>query len=94
MGWDQYENGDLLRAGEDAGFDLMITGDGKLRYQQNLKLRTIAIIELTVNNWPSVRPHVAEILFAVSAATPGSYQVIDCMYIYTGRKKTPNSRAE
>jgi hypothetical protein len=35
--WDpQLENGELLNSGETAGFDVMVTSDQNIRYQQNL----------------------------------------------------------
>ena len=44
--WDTLRNGDLLEAAEACGFDLLLTTDKNLRYQQNLKGRRIAIIVL------------------------------------------------
>ncbi len=45
-GWDTFKNGDLLTAAEAAGFDVLVTTDKNIRYQQNLTGRTIAIIVL------------------------------------------------
>ena len=78
MGWDRLVNGDLLKAAELAGFEMLVTGDRNLEYQQDLTQRTIAIVVLTRNNWPLVRPHVAEIVFAVDGAVSGSYVTVDC----------------
>ena len=41
-GWDQLRNGDLLAAAEDAGFDILLTTDKNMRYQQKLTGRNIA----------------------------------------------------
>jgi hypothetical protein len=41
MGWDRLSNGDLLKAAEETGFDLLLTTDHKIRYQQNLTGRKI-----------------------------------------------------
>jgi hypothetical protein len=41
-GWDRLDNGALLNAAEEAGFDLLLTTDRQIRYQQNLKARRIA----------------------------------------------------
>jgi predicted nuclease of predicted toxin-antitoxin system len=87
MGWQELENGELLTKAESAGFEVFITGDQNLSYQQNLSTRTISIIELTKNNWPSVEPHVERIAKAVSDCTPGSYQVIDCPYVFRARTR-------
>lgn len=48
-GWGGFKNGDLIRLAE-AGFDLMITADQNLRYQQNLSGRRLAILELSTND--------------------------------------------
>lgn len=78
MGWDRAVNGDLLRLAEAAGFDVFITGDQKLSYQQNLAARKIAIVELTKNNWPVVKPRAEEIAAAVDSCVAGSYVRVIC----------------
>lgn len=45
-GWEQLENGDLLQVAEAAGFQVIVTTDRNLRYQQNLSRRKIAIVAL------------------------------------------------
>lgn len=72
-GWDTLSNGDLLAEAERAGFDVFLTADKNIRYQQNLAGRRIAVVVLSTPQWPVVRLHTAEIAAAVSAATPGSY---------------------
>jgi len=72
-GWDTLSNGDLLTAAEEAGFDLLLTADKNIRYQQNLQGRHIALVVLSTPRWPVVKLHVEEIAAAVDAATPGSY---------------------
>ena len=57
-GWDQISNGELLTLAEAAGFDLLLTTDKNLRYQQNLTNRKISIVVLgnsTAIKFPSVR---------------------------------------
>ena len=49
LGWGGLKNGDLLQRAEGA-FDLFITSDQDLRYQQNLTGRRIAILELSTND--------------------------------------------
>ena len=44
QGWDRLENGDLLNAAEQAGFDMWVTTDKNLRYQQKLTGRKIAVV--------------------------------------------------
>jgi hypothetical protein len=46
-GWDTLDNGALLDAAETAGVDLLLTTDRRIRYQQNLAGRKIALVVLT-----------------------------------------------
>jgi len=73
-------NGDLLSEGERAGFDVILTADKNMRYQQNLIGRRIAIIVLSTPQWPLVRLHLDLIAAAVNAATPGSYSEVNIPY--------------
>ena len=76
-GWDTLRNGELLDAAEAAGFDLFLTTDRNLRYQQNLANRQIAIVVLGKGRWRLIRTRLAEIVAAVEAATPGSYAEVE-----------------
>ena len=76
-GWGRLENGDLLTAAEQAGFEVLLTADKNLRYQQNPSGRKIALVVLGHSPWPLVRLHIPDIVAAVDAATPGSYAEID-----------------
>jgi len=76
-GWDKLKNGDLLTAAEEAGFDLLVTTDKNIRYQQNLAGRKIAIVVLGQQQWPRLRPHIQRVIEAVNAATPGSFAEVD-----------------
>jgi len=67
----------LLAAAEIAGFDLLLTTDKNMRYQQNLTGRKIAIVVLGQQQWPRLRPHVQRVVEAVNAATAGSYAEVD-----------------
>ena len=73
----QLENGELLKAGEAAGFDVMVTSDQNIRYQQNLTGRKLALVVLGSNIWPVVQNHGLAIATKVDAATPGSYDFIE-----------------
>lgn len=62
MGWpDQLENGELLKIAEQSSFDVMVTSDQNIRYQQNLAGRKLALVVLGSNIWPVVRKHGAAI---------------------------------
>jgi len=73
QGWDQLKNGDLLNVAEAAGFDLLLTTDKNMIYQQNLSGRKIAIVVLGQQQWPLLRQHFRRVIEAVNAAKPGSY---------------------
>jgi hypothetical protein len=77
-GFAGLSNGRLLDAAEEAGFDVLVTGDRTLHYEQNLTSRKIAIVSLSTINWPILEPHVAEIARAVDAASSGSFLAVDC----------------
>lgn len=76
LGWDILSNGDLLEAAERAGFEILLTTDKNIRYQQNLERRAIAIVVLSHPRWPVVRLYVDKIA-AVAAAEPGSYTEVE-----------------
>jgi hypothetical protein len=76
-GWEELTNGALIEAAEQAGFELMVTTDKNIRYQQNLEGRKLALIVLQHSQWPMVKLVTAKIVAAVNAATPGSYLEVD-----------------
>jgi hypothetical protein len=77
-GWNTLSNGALLNAAEEAGFELLLTTDRRMRYQQNLRVRRIALVVLTGSTrWSRVRQHAERIADAVASATPGSYAEVE-----------------
>lgn len=76
-GWDSLRNGELLDEAERAGFDVFLTTDRNLRYQQKLTGRTIAIVVLSKGRWKLIRSQLPEIAAAVSAAAPGSFTEVN-----------------
>ena len=54
-GWDRLVNGELIAVAEAAGFDLLVTTDKNIRYQQNLKARKLSLIVLEHAQWPMVK---------------------------------------
>lgn len=72
-GWERLFNGDLLNEAEAAGFELLVTADKNMRYQQNLTGRKITILVLVNAQWPILRRHLGKVVAAVNAATPGSF---------------------
>lgn len=72
LGWSDLTNGELLASAE-ASFDLLLTTDQKLRYQQNLAGRNLAIVVLMTTSWPRIRAQVARVVETVSGTQPGEY---------------------
>ena len=83
----QLENGQLLEAGEAAGFDVMVTSDQNIVFQQNLTGRKLALVVLGSNIWPVVRGHGSTIAAKVGAARPGSYDFVEMPLPPKPRKK-------
>lgn len=55
INWSDLSNGDLIESAEQAGFQVLITTDQNLRYQQNLESREIAIVVLLSTSWPKIQ---------------------------------------
>ena len=77
LGWKGLDNGALLDAAERAGFDVLLTCDQNVRYQQNLTGRRLAIVILSTNHWPSLRPVASRIATAIDFAQPGQVVRMD-----------------
>jgi hypothetical protein len=76
QGWSTLLNSDLLRAAEKAGFDVLLTTDTSIPYQQNLEDQKVAIVILSRNKWNLVRSRLQQIVDAVDTAKPGSCTVV------------------
>jgi len=73
MGWSTLKNGELLAAGESGGFEILVTTDTNLKYQQNLRARKIGIVVLLSTSWPKIRRRVDAVVAAVDGAEGGGY---------------------
>jgi len=76
LGWSTLKNGELLSAAESNGFEVFVTTDTNLAYQQNLSNRTNAIVVLSTTSWPRIQKNVAKIVNSIDQAKPGSYQSV------------------
>lgn len=76
-GWDRLTNGELLKAAEEAGYEVLITTDKNVATQQNLKGRAIAIVVLGNSRWRMVHRQVRKIVSEVNSARPGSYAEVE-----------------
>ena len=73
LGWGTLQNGALIAAAESSGFDVLLTTDKNLKYQQNLAGRRVAVIVLSTTSWPRIRGAAGKVRDAVNSATSGSY---------------------
>jgi predicted nuclease of predicted toxin-antitoxin system len=72
LGWTGVKNGELLARAEEQ-FDVLVTTDKNLRYQQNLSSRKIAIIELPTNQVPTVAELASAVQEALATIAPGDF---------------------
>ena len=71
QGWAQLGNGELLREVGMNGYQVFITPDRNIPYQQNLTEIQFGIVILSKNNWPLIQDKIEEVVDAVSRASPG-----------------------
>ena len=72
-GWPALTNGELLSAAEADGFEVLITTDQNLRYQQNLAQRRIAIVVISTTNWRRIQPHAQLVADALEGISAGAF---------------------
>ena len=73
QGWSSLQNGELIAAAEAAGFEVFVTTDKNLKYQQNLATRALSIVVLLTTSWPRIQNSLPAVLAAVESAVPGGY---------------------
>jgi hypothetical protein len=78
MLWGGIKNGALLVLIEREGFDVFITGDRNMPYQQQLAGRSFAVLIMSTINWPVLKLHIEKIVVAVATAEPGTVTQVDC----------------
>jgi predicted nuclease of predicted toxin-antitoxin system len=71
-GWAELTNGVLLQMAEEAGFEVMITTDKGIRYQQNLSGRRLALMVISTNDWTRIRKSKSIVVDAISGILLGS----------------------
>jgi len=75
-GWDTLRNGDLLRNALEHGFEMVITCDQGIRFEQNLPDVPIPVLTITTNNWRAIRSSVALKESAISSARGGQHYTL------------------
>ena len=71
--WSHLKNGELLQQAEEEGFELLVTTDQNLRYQQNLQERKIAIVVLMSTSWPKIQKNIDTIVTSINAVNARDY---------------------
>lgn len=73
LGWSGLKNGDLLRRADSAGFNVFLTADQNLPYQQNITGYSLALIVLKVrrNRIQDLRPLIPGIRQGLGILAPG-----------------------
>lgn len=77
MSWSQLSNGELLAAATQEGFEVFVTTDQNLRYQQNLKDRKIAIVVIMTASWPRILKRLDMVAASITGAGSGDYIEVD-----------------
>ncbi len=76
-GWANIKNGKLLRAANDAGFDVLLTADKNMHYQQNFDGLHLSSIVVPTNRKKLVEKCIPAILQSLEQVHPGQKVVMD-----------------
>ena len=75
-GWDALSNGELLDRAEEAGFEVLITTDQDIRYQQNMANRRVGLVVLMNTAWPLISRRVETVRNALEGIQPGEVREV------------------
>ena len=75
-GWKLLENGELIRKAEEEGYEVIVTTDQSMRYQQNLTGRGLAIVVLLSTAWPRIQDRTEEIRRTIEEVRPGELKEV------------------
>ena len=75
--WHTLTNGELLEQAENDQYQLLITADQRLPYQQNLSRRNIGVLILTRNGRDQVHGALTAINNAVNSMSPGETRLLE-----------------
>jgi hypothetical protein len=92
IGLSDAKNGELLDAAEAAGFDVLLSGDRTIFYEQNMTGRKIALVYMSDNHWPIVKHYVPDIVQAVEQSKPGEIRPVYCG-TFAPRKRQKRDRS-
>jgi hypothetical protein len=92
MGWATFQNGQLLSAAERAGFEVLLSGDQTIKYEQSMTGRKIRVVSMSDNHWPIVKDYVDAILKAVATVNPGEIKPVFCGRFRPQRMRKPEAK--
>ena len=75
-GWDRLGNGDLLDVANSEGYELLVTTDQSMRFQQNLADRLLSVIVLLSTTWPYPLEGTEAIRTAIEWIKPGEVREV------------------
>jgi hypothetical protein len=75
-GWDSLTNGELIARAEQESFEVLVTTDQSMRYQQNLRDRQLGIVVLLSMAWPYSSMRIEEIRAAIEGVQPGEFREV------------------
>ncbi len=75
-GWHDLKNGELLARAEGEGFDVLVTTDQNIRYQQNRAGRRMGVLVLMTTSWPRIRGDVTRVAQVIDNLHAGGYEEI------------------
>ncbi len=76
LGWETLRNGDLIRSAIQYGYDLLITCDQSIQFQQNLLRQPIALLTITTNDWRTIRSNISLVKNAIDMAQQGENNIL------------------
>jgi glutamate racemase len=76
LGWSTLKNGELLTEAETSGFEVLVTTDTNMQYQQNLSQRKIALVVLSTTSWPKIQKAIPQVVKAIDSADGNSFEMV------------------
>jgi len=79
LGWAGIQNGDLLRKAAENGFDVLMTMDSNMVYQQDLPIQSIAVIVLRAssNRLADTQPLMSKVVQALTNLRKGTLTLVE-----------------
>ena len=73
LGWSDLRNGELLDVAEREGYEVLVTTDQQMRFQQNLSGRRWGVAVLLSTSWPRIQSRVAAIVSGIEEVSVGEF---------------------